>query len=114
MKKLFRFLITAAIIALPGIAYAADSASTVALKNPLGDITDIRLIIARVISAALSLVGSFALLMFVYGGVFWLTSRGETKAIQKGKDTITWAVLGLVIIFSAYVIVNTIISGLTS
>jgi hypothetical protein len=85
------------------------------LINPLGDdVKDIRLLFARVISAALSIVGSFALLMVIYGGVLWLTSRGEPKPVQKGKDTLTWALLGLVIIFSSYVIVNALITGITT
>ena len=98
---------------VPAVCLAVDTTSTTApvLVNPLGT-TDVRFIFARVISGALSIVGSFALLMFVYGGVLWLTSRGETKAIQKGKDTLTWATLGLVIIFSSYVVVNALLTGL--
>ncbi len=84
----------------------------VTLINPLGE-TDVRVLFGRVISAALSVVGSFALLMVVYGGILWMTSRGDTKMVQKGKDTLIWAVLGLVIIFSSYAIVNAILTGIT-
>ncbi len=83
------------------------------LINPLGE-TDFRLLFARVISAALSIIGSLALLMFVYGGVVWLTSRGDQKAITTGKDTLTWATLGLVVIFASYVIVSALITGITT
>lgn len=89
-----------------------NAARAVTLINPLGE-TDVRVLFGRVISAALSVVGSFALLMVVYGGILWMTSRGDTKMIQKGKDTLTWAVLGLAIIFASYAIVNALITGLT-
>lgn len=109
MKKLFLSLSALALIAAPSLAHA----DSVALVNPLGE-TDVRVLFGRVIAAALSVIGSFALLMFVYGGVLWLTSAGSDKQIKKGKDTITWAVLGLVVIFSAYVLVNALITGITT
>lgn len=90
-----------------------NAASAVTLINPLGE-TDVRVLFGRVISAALSIVGSIALLMVVYGGVLWLTSRGDAKMIQKGKDTLTWAVMGIAIIFAAYAIVNALITGITT
>lgn len=92
---------------------AAQTSTPVALINPLGE-TDVRIIIAKVISAALSIVGSLALLMVVYGGVLWLTSRGDQKQIQKGKDTLTWAAMGIVIIFASYAIVNALVTGITA
>lgn len=107
-KTLLRLLVLAAAF-VPTVV----SAASVALINPLGE-TDVRVILGRVISAALSIVGTLALLMFVYGGVLWMTSRGDTKQVTKGKDTITWAVLGLVIIFASYTLVNALISGITT
>ncbi|MFH1430814.1 MAG: pilin [Candidatus Uhrbacteria bacterium] len=61
-----------------------------------------------------SLIGSLALLMFVIGGFWWLTSGGKADMVKKGKDTIMYAVVGLVIVFSAWVIVNFIIASLTN
>lgn len=107
MKNAFWFAFAFALFALP------RGASAVALINPLGE-TDVRVIFGRVISAALSIVGTLALMMFVYGGVLWMTSRGDSKQITKGKDTITWAILGLVIIFASYTLVNALILGITS
>jgi hypothetical protein len=106
MRKLF-------LLALLVLSTAPKFAYAVALINPLGE-TDVRVIFARVISAALSIVGSLALLMFVYGGVMWLTSRGDTKQVDKGKQTLIWATLGIVIIFASYVIVNALITGITT
>ncbi len=118
MKKIFRYAILASIVLLPfaaHVALAATSTSSVTLINPLGDeARDVRVLFGRVISAALSIVGGLALLMFVYGGLLWMTSRGESKQVTKGKDTITWATLGLVIIFASYTLVNALISGITS
>ncbi len=89
----------------------------VQLINPLGtgeDATDPRVLIARLIQAILSVVGSIALLMFVYGGVLWITSFGEPARVEKGKKILVWTVLGLALIASAYVIVNALLLGLTT
>lgn len=109
MRRFFSPLLAAALAFIPYAAHAA----TVTLTNPLGT-SDVRTIVGRVISASLSVVGSIALLMFVYGGFLWLTSRGDAKLVTKGKDTMMWAILGLVIIFSAYVIVRTVLTGLVA
>jgi hypothetical protein len=108
VKTLSLGLVAVGLGVLPSLALAVD------LINPLGEgVTDPRLIIGNIIQAVLSLVGSLALLMFVYGGVLWITSFGEEKRISKGKTIIVWAVLGLALIASAYVIVNAVINGLT-
>ena len=54
----------------------------------------------------LGIVGSLALLMFVYGGVVWIFSAGNTEMISKGKNIIIGAVIGLVLVFSAYTIIQ--------
>jgi Type IV secretion system pilin len=94
---------------LPFSAHAA----TVYLINPLG-ITDPRLLIGRIIAGILSIVGSFSVLMFVYAGVLWITAQGEPKKVQRGKDIMLWATLGLAVIAGAYVLVNAIINILAT
>lgn len=114
MRKLFWVLFGVFVLIAPRMVFAeTTTAATVSLINPLGE-ADVRIIIGRIVSAALSVAGSLALLMVVYGGLLWMTSRGESKQVQKGKDTLTWAVLGIVIIFASYVIVNALILGITT
>ncbi len=89
-------------------ATGASSTGTntpVTLTNPLGT-TDIRLLVARLIKAVLSIIGVIALLMFVYGGVLWMISAGNEGMVKKGKDILLWTTLGIILIVSAYVIVN--------
>jgi len=83
------------------------------LENPLGDVTDPRLVIGNVIRVILGLVGSLALAVFVHGGFNWVTSAGNEEKIKKGKDMITWASLGLGVVFLSYVLVRFIIEALT-
>ena len=91
----------------------ATPVAAVTLVDPLGG-GSIPEIIGRVISAALGLSGSAALLMFVYGGFLWMTSGGSKDRIDKGKKTLTWAIIGIVVIFAAYVLVDNIILAITT
>jgi hypothetical protein len=75
------------------------------LENPLGT-ASVAEIIARIISIITGVSGSIALLMFVYGGMLWLTAGGESGKIEAGRKAMIWAVIGLVVIFGAYAILS--------
>jgi len=78
------------------------AAGTICLQNPLGTINTPQALIGQIINSVLGLVGSIALLMFVYGGLTWMTSAGSAERVKKGRDILMWSAIGLVIIFSAY------------
>ncbi|MDO8559463.1 MAG: pilin [bacterium] len=91
-------------VALPLIALA-QATQPVTLPNPI-QISDPRVLIGRVISAVLGLVGSIALVIFMWGGFQWMTSAGNAEKVTKGKMAILWAALGLAVIFSSYALVR--------
>lgn len=72
------------------------------LVNPLGSILSIPQLVGKIISIGLGFLGSLALLMFVYGGFLWMTSRGDANQIKKGTGTLLWAAIGIVFVFSSY------------
>lgn len=76
--------------------------------------SNIQTIIGNAIQVTLRLLGAITLAVFFYGGFMWLTSAGSSDKIQKGTKTMTYAVIGLFIIFGAYGILTTIISGITN
>lgn len=78
----------------------------VVIDNPLGNINTVQKLVGQVISTVLGILGSIALLMFIYGGLVWLTSGGNEKQVTKGRDVLLWATVGLVIIFSSYIILR--------
>lgn len=81
-----------------------SSGGTVSLTPPGGigkDLTP-QQFIGRIINSALGIVGSLALLMFIYGGFVWLTSAGSADKVTKGKNILVWATIGLVVIFTSY------------
>lgn len=74
------------------------------LLNPLGT-TDVREIISKIIRAVLGVVGALFLVMFVYGGVMWMTA-GDSKRIDTAKKTFVNAVIGMVIVAFSYSMVS--------
>ena len=77
------------------------------LKNPLGEGRDNPdQIIADLISAVLGLIAGIALIFFIYGGFMMLISGGSEERITKGKGTLLWASVGLIVVFGSYAIVR--------
>lgn len=54
----------------------------------------------------LGIVGSLALLMFIYGGFTWLISGGNSKKVEQGRAIVIGAVIGLALVFASYTIVS--------
>ena len=67
---------------------------------------DIRLLIGGLIAKALGVVGSIALLMFVYGGILWMTAAGSSEKTEKGRQILVWSALGVIVIFSSYALLD--------
>jgi hypothetical protein len=63
---------------------------------------DIPTIAASVIKALLGLVGMVFFILFIYGGVQWMTAAGNEEKIRKAKKLIINAVIGIAIITLAY------------
>lgn len=77
------------------------------IQQPLGQsATDIRLIVVNIIKAALGLLGMVALVIIIYAGFIWMTAGGNEEQIAKAKKILLNAVIGLIIILSAYGIVT--------
>ena len=74
--------------------------------------TDIRLIVARVIRAALGLLGIAALLLVIYGGYMYMTAGGNEDRVMQAKKILLNAGIGLVIIMSSFGIVSFVMSKL--
>jgi hypothetical protein len=74
-----------------------------------GDISEV---VGIIIKTVLGIIGSVALIMFVYGGIFWMTAGGSPDRIKKAREIFIWSALGLAIIFGSYVIVSYIIGAL--
>jgi hypothetical protein len=61
-------------------------------------------IAGAIIGAILSLLGVIFLGLMIYGGYTWMMARGNEQKVDKAKQIIISATIGLVIVVSAYAI----------
>lgn len=104
-NKIVVWAVAAAAFCFPSVVWA------VTLYSPIGDVS-VATIIGRVLSIIIGVVGAIALAVFIYGGFLWMTSAGVSKKVEEGKSAMVWAVLGLVIIFSARAILTFVLGAL--
>jgi PKD repeat protein len=74
--------------------------------------TNLRDFIVNVVNFALGFLGLVAVIVVIYGGFLYVTAGGEEEKTTKGKKSVTYAVIGIVIIIISYALVNTVISGI--
>jgi len=66
----------------------------------------------QIVGTVLSLVGILFFVLMIYGGILWMTAGGNDTQLKNAQKTITMAVIGLIIVLSAYAITMFIGQGL--
>ncbi len=120
IKRFVAVILTVAALAVAGqfspVYAACDSAASCintgvnSVDNPssaksTGDI------IRTVVNILLFALGAAAVVMIVIGGIKYVTSQGDSNGVSSAKNTILYAVIGLIVAISAYAIVNWVIKA---
>ncbi len=63
-------------------------------------------VITQLIQLLLAFAGAVAVIFIILGGYRYITSQGNQENVEKAKNTITYAVIGLVVAMIAYVLVQ--------
>ena len=115
MKKILGF--TAGIIILSSIFFNAniEKISAASFKQGLadtgmaigyksGDKSTLPQKIGKVLNIATTFLGVIFLGLMIYAGYLWMLARGNEQEVEKAKNIIIYAVIGLVVVLSAYAI----------
>ena len=86
-----------------------DSAATEEQQNEAGLFEDGG-VFETVVNAILFIIGAVAVIMLVYGGFRYVTSGGDSSAVTSAKNTILYAVIGIVVALLAYAILDYVLS----
>jgi len=70
--------------------------------------------VGTIIQTFLSILGIIFLILMIYAGYAWMTAHGDEQKVTIAKETITAAIIGLVIVIGAYAITFFVISKLTA
>lgn len=75
---------------------------------------DLNKVIASLISSVIGFLGVVLLVYLLYGGFLYMTAAGDATQVKKAVDVIRSAIIGLVIIASAYAIATQVIKALVT
>jgi hypothetical protein len=121
MKRLTFLLLLLTFIITPSAALAYDSgicSSALCSEDEVGafmqnitrqcgnsgncELTDIMTVFVNTGNYVIGIIGSIVLLMYVVGGLYFLTAAGSEKRISKGKEYLKISTMGLLIVMFAY------------
>lgn len=81
------------------------------IYDPLGGINISRLL-GGIVRSFIGVAGSIAFLMFIYGGIMYILSGGKGEKVKKATTILKNSAIGIVLIFGAYAIVQSIIEAI--
>lgn len=121
MNKLFNkasLLVTSLALTAPTVLFAADPTSTVPqgiqpIDSSFGDLS-LGALLSKIIIWVLGFAAAVAVLFLIIGGLQYVTSAGNKDRVDKAKQTILYAVIGLIVIALSFVIVTFITNNLTT
>ena len=113
-------------VLVSGPAYAQESAATCDTTNltlsggvncAQGDETPTDLfgdtgIFTTVTNILLFIIGAIAVIMLVIGGIRYTTSNGDSAQVTAAKNTIMYAIIGIIVAILAFAIVNFVVGSL--
>ena len=67
-------------------------------------------VLTTVTNILLFLMGAISVIMIIVGGIRYATSQGDQTQMQSAKNTILYAVIGVVVAIAAYAIVSFVIT----
>lgn len=70
--------------------------------------------VGSILSATFVLVGGLAVLFLLIGAVRYVASAGDQSMIQQAKNTIMYAIIGIVVSLSAFAIVQLVVGTLST
>lgn len=70
--------------------------------------------VSTVVNILLFIIGTVSVIMIILGGLRYVLSNGDSTQITNAKNTILYAVIGLVVALLAYAIVNFVVSQFVS
>ena len=100
----------AASLLISASALASDvGAGATAAQGSLGTF-DVPTIIKDVVNTLIFFIGAISVIVIIIGGLRYVVSGGNAASVQGAKNTILYAIIGLVVAISAFAIVNYVLT----
>ncbi len=112
-KQFFILLVLTIMLTLPFFSFAQISNSSITNRLEKtgefagfsqADETSLARTIGGIVNVVLSFLGIVFVILVILGGYQWMTAGGNEEQVSKAKDRIKNAVIGLIVVTSAYAI----------
>jgi hypothetical protein len=120
IKRLKYILLTLSIIAGVGATILPATVGATAVSNACNidpnsalcqnQNDDVMGFVKTLVNTLLYILGAVSVIVIIFGGIRYTTSMGDAKAVEGAKNTIMYAVIGLVVALLAFAIVNFVIT----
>lgn len=103
-----------AFIAAPEAVYASPASEVEAGLNAAGgggSTQSFGSIVATVVKVLLYVIGGVSVIMIIIGGFRYVISQGDSSSVTSAKNTILYAVIGLLVAIFAYAIVSFVVNS---
>jgi hypothetical protein len=110
--------LVAVFVPTSGTVFAQNAAQDgVNAANPGGNVpqnlfTGSNPIFTTVVNVLLFIIGAISVIMLIIGGIRYTVSAGDSSNVTAAKNTIMYAIIGLIIAFLAFAIVNWVLGAL--
>lgn len=112
------FMPTVAPVGAIGIQSGADAAQgddqTDCLVDDSGASCTDEPIFRTITNVLLFIIGAVSVIMLIIGGIRYTISQGDSTAVSSAKNTILYAVIGIIVALLAYAIVNFVLGSFAS
>jgi len=114
IKKLMILIVVVMVVFTPFMAEAANFCTKESITPGPDKLSALPQCINQIYVWSLGIGSLLALLMIVLGGYMYMTASGNAEQTSKGKEYIWGAIIGLALLFTAYLLLRTINPDLTN
>ncbi len=105
---------TVALTVAPAASAEGDFTLTNGVNSARGEgvsetASDPQTLVKQFVNIFLFAVGALSVIMLIWGGIRYTTSAGDSNKVTAAKNTVLYAIVGLVVAILAYAIVNMVI-----
>lgn len=91
-----------------GVCVGGDASVMDGKAQDVATIQGIQCLVANLFSIIITVIGLAGFVMFVWGAFQWMLSGNNTKGVETAKQSMTYAIIGIVVALSGFIIINLI------
>lgn len=113
-------VLTVGLVAQPAPAHAAfdkgitDGATSSKGKDQVDNLFEDNGAFTTITNVMLFLIGAISVIMLIVGGIRYVVSGGDSTAVQNAKNTILYAIVGIVVALLAFAVVKFVTTSFSS